>query len=67
MKTEMLNLMLQTELKSFGLNPTDWSLQKLDGFEYLIHHKEEQGFTFFGKLKREKERLRWKFLQLVSI
>ena len=42
-RTESLN----QKLKSFGLSPEDWVIEKLDS-KYLIIHQENQDFKFVG-------------------
>lgn len=68
MKQEMLNMVLQAELKSFGLNPSEWNIEKIHAAEYMIKHKTDKDFSFWGKLQFTKtKRPTWKILQLASI
>jgi hypothetical protein len=58
---------LQSDLIGFGLNPTEWTIQKLHATHYLINHKSEEGFAFFGRLEYRNKRPHWKTIELYSI
>lgn len=64
---EMTLLKLQTELKSFGLNPSEWSLQKIQALGYVIQNKLDQGFALYGRLEYRDKKPRWKSLEVVSL
>jgi hypothetical protein len=55
---------LSQDLKSFGLNPQDWSLLREKSEEYKIQSKQDQNFVFKG---RASNKGRWNQLVLVSI
>lgn len=60
-------LSLQSQLLSFGLNPTEWTLSRLHSVGYLIEHKRDDSFKFIGKYEFKDRRPRWKTVELFSI
>lgn len=58
---------LSLSLRNFGLNPMEWDIQRLQGSQYLIKHKFDEGFEFQGQIEYRDKKPRWKFLKLWSI
>lgn len=58
---------LSQDLKSFGLNPSEWSVLKENSRRYLIRSKEDENFIFMGKAGRQGKQLKWKKLELASL
>jgi hypothetical protein len=62
---------LQTGLREFGLNPSDWILEPSGNGSYLILSTEEDGFAFYGKTSQPSpslpSSLSWTSIQLLSI
>lgn len=68
METNELRLLkLQTELKSFGLNPAEWSLQKIQALGYLLLNTQDEQFAMYGRLEYRDKKPRWKSLEVVSL
>ncbi|AHZ86193.1 hypothetical protein AB1A81_04335 [Bdellovibrio bacteriovorus] len=68
METNELRLLkLQTELKSFGLNPAEWSLQKIQVLGYLLQNTQDEKFAMYGRLEYRDKKPRWKSLEVVSL
>ncbi|WP_374028020.1 hypothetical protein ACES2J_04310 [Bdellovibrio bacteriovorus] len=68
METNELRLLkLQTELKSFGLNPAEWSLQKIQALGYLLQNTQDEKFAMYGRLEYRDKKPRWKSLEVVSL
>lgn len=65
-KYEMTILKLQSQLKNFGLNPTEWSIQKVQSLTYKIQNRNDETFALYGYLEYRKQKPRWKSLELVS-
>lgn len=65
MKNTSLKNELHQDLKKFGLNPAEWSLQKLRNHSYKIAHIKDSGFYFMGK--SHLKGLRWVNLRLISL
>lgn len=58
---------LQQELKSFGLNPSDWKILKEQAQTYRVQSKEDRSFIFKGKVKKQGSLLKWDKLELISL
>lgn len=58
---------LNLSLKSFGLNPVDWNIRRIQGNRYLVCHKYDVGFEFQGQVEYRNFKPCWKFLRLSSI
>jgi|GEM_PF-3032075 hypothetical protein len=57
-------LQLETiKLKQFGLNPMDWSLEKIKKNTFKIKHKEDSSFILKGYFEDRS----WKKIWLFSI
>ncbi len=52
-----------TKLKQFGLNPLDWSVQKMKNNIFKIRHKEDSSFILKGYFENKS----WKKIWLISI
>ncbi|WP_415062700.1 hypothetical protein [Bdellovibrio sp.] len=66
-KNEITLLKLQSELKFFGLNPAEWSLQQAQALSYVIRNKLDKNFALYGRLEYRDKKPRWKSLELVSL
>ncbi len=64
---QLTNLMLQTDLTRFGLNPHEWSIHQIQHHSYLLQHKSDKHFTLQGRTQKQKDKTKWKFLQIFSI
>ncbi|WP_413575549.1 hypothetical protein ACLVWU_14505 [Bdellovibrio sp. HCB290] len=60
-------LKLQTELSQFGLNPTEWTLEKIQSLTYLIKNKFDDSFALCGKLEFKNKTPAWKSIDLVAL
>lgn len=60
-------LFLQSQLLNFGLNPAEWTLNRLHSVGYLIEHRYDTNFKFIGKYEFKARRPRWKTVELFSI
>lgn len=58
---------LSLSLKAFGLNPSEWNINRLEGSDYIVRHKFDQGFEFRGQVEYRNLKPCWKFLRLWSI
>lgn len=57
---------LHNELKKYGLNPTEWKLQKLPRKRFKIVHIDDQTFYFHGETKPNGLLQQWAVLKLIS-
>lgn len=65
MKLYALNLLLlQNQLKNFGLNPADWSLLKIQNFGFRIQHREDHDLVLYGQIEYRNQSPRWKSLEI---
>ncbi len=60
-------LKLQTDLSKFGLNPTEWTIEKVQAVSYLIRNKIDKSFALYGKLELKKNSPTWKSIDLVAL
>lgn len=61
-----IQMNLHNELKKYGLNPTEWTLQKLARKRFKIVHIDDQAFYFYGETKKQGLLQQWETLQLIS-
>lgn len=62
-----IQLRLRSELKNFGLNPSEWTLHKLTKKKFKITHVADNNFYFVGDTKTKGPSREWKTVQLISI
>ncbi|WP_374029807.1 hypothetical protein [Bdellovibrio bacteriovorus] len=67
MNNEMTLLTLQSQLQNFGLNPREWTLQRIRSLTCLIQNNEDKNFALYGKLEFRNQKWRWKSLELISL
>lgn len=60
-------LKLNAELKQFGLNPSEWSLQRIQSLTYLIQNKFDKNFTLWGQIEFKKQKPQWKSVEVFSL
>lgn len=60
-------IQLIEQLKNFGLNSSEWTLERIHSLGYVIRNKVDQNFLLYGKLEFKNKRAVWKSLELVSI
>ncbi len=60
-------LTLGLELKTYGLNPSEWSIQRIQTLYYRIQNRTDQDFTLMGTLEIKNRRPHWKHLEVVSL
>lgn len=65
--SQMNFLKLQTDLTNFGLNPTEWTIQKIRSTLFRVQNNSDQSFSFVGQLEYHNRRPRWKKLILISL
>lgn len=65
--SHLRDLALTTQLSCFGLNPSEWSIERLNGISYLVQNKADRTFYFYGQLEYKKKKPTWKSLDLISI
>lgn len=58
---------LQSDLKSFGLNPIDWKILKEKSQVYRVQSKTDQTFAFIGDVGRKGRHMKWRKLALLSL
>jgi hypothetical protein len=58
---------LQNNLKLFGLNPLEWTLEPSSEDEYMIHSCEDENFMFYGKATGPLQNQIWQSIQLYSL
>lgn len=60
---------LKKDLKSFGLNPADWILEKRPDRQIRLYHREDREFSLIGWVARTRltNRYQWDRLVLASI
>lgn len=66
-KKELFLRRLQLELKNFGLNPSEWSVCRMQALGYRIQNKFDKNFTLYGRLEYRKMKPQWKSLEVMSI
>ncbi|WP_295903359.1 hypothetical protein [uncultured Bdellovibrio sp.] len=64
---EMTLLKLQAQLKNFGLNPAEWSLQRIQSLTYVIQNRNDENFALYGRLEYRNHQPQWKSLEVVSL
>lgn len=60
-------LKLQTDLINYGLNPAEWTIQKIRNTYFRVQHNGDKSFSFLGQLEYHNRRPRWKKLILISL
>lgn len=64
----LTTLKLQADLKKFGLNPAEWSMQKVkSSLGYLIKNRTDESFAMYGELEYRKRKPSWKSIIIISI
>ena len=58
---------LQAQLKHFGLNPSEWNLRRVQSLSFLIQHKLDKGYAFYGRLENSGPQGKWRSLELLSL
>lgn len=58
---------LQQQLTHFGLNPSEWSIERVQALQFRIQHKLEQNFILKGSLEYKNKIARWRSLEVISI
>lgn len=58
---------LNQDLKSFGLNPSEWNVLREKSSTYRIESKQDRQFVFKGKVKGKGPSLKWQQLELISL
>ncbi len=58
---------LQAQLKHFGLNPCEWNLRRVQSLSFLVQHKLDKKFAFYGRLDISSTQPQWKSLELLSL
>lgn len=57
---------LHSDLRTFGLNPTEWNLHRMQSIGYLIKNRFDQDFKMVGYLDKKAKEPRWKKLKVIS-
>ena len=57
---------LKSELKKFGLNPSDWKIQKTKKSNYKIANVRDQSFYFLGETKQIGALPQWEQTHLIA-
>lgn len=64
----LINIKLQSDLQKFGLNPVEWSLQRIQtSLSYLIKHRFDENFAMYGELEFRKNKPQWKSIAVISL
>jgi inorganic pyrophosphatase/exopolyphosphatase len=58
---------LHNDLKKFGLNPSEWTIEQLEERLFQIAHKEDKQFYFLGEAQFEGLLPEWAHLHLFSL
>lgn len=61
------NEMLQLELSSYGLSPSEWVIKKESRHFYKIENRDDPEFYFNGMTKTNRQRIKWNRIMLKSI
>ncbi|HWU45109.1 MAG TPA: hypothetical protein VN132_16765 [Bdellovibrio sp.] len=67
MTQEMIKTRLQEELKNFGLNPAEWSLQKVRSLGYVVQNNIDKSFSLYGTTTFRHRKPIWQSLELHSL
>lgn len=68
MEKKKLSLIdLHTELKAFGLNPSEWSLKKIQQVGFLIQNKLDRNFALYGKIEYRDKKPQWVSVEVISL
>ena len=63
----MTLLNLQNQLQNFGLNPSEWTLEKVQALHFMIVNKSDETFALRGHLEYKDKNAFWKSLEVVSL
>lgn len=64
----VMNMKLQSDLKNYGLNPAEWTLQRIQSsLSYLIKNRADETFAMYGELEFRKRKPQWKSLEVISL
>lgn len=55
---------LTKQLKTYGLNPQEWAIRREKANSYKIISRQDQELCFRGKIKFQKRRPMWSFIEL---
>ncbi len=66
-KQQITLLSLQAELKNFGLNPSDWTLHRVNALRFVLQNNLDANFLMRGRLEYKKQKAQWKSLELLSL
>jgi len=58
---------LKMDLKIYGLNPSDWTLEKMKKQKFKVTNVTDNNFYFIGKTQKSGLHRQWSTLQLISI
>lgn len=62
-----IQMSLRNDLKTYGLNPSEWTLRKLKKQKFKVVHVKDNTFYFVGKTQQRGPLQQWTTLQLISI
>ena len=65
--SQMNLLKLSEQLKSFGLNPCEWSLERVQALHFILINKMDQNFALRGQLEYRNKTAHWKSLEVISL
>jgi hypothetical protein len=60
-------LKLKSDLKHFGLNPSEWTLKKMRALQIKVEHRLDKSFAFMGHATKKKNQVKWQSLKLISL
>lgn len=58
---------LHNDLKKFGLNPSEWTIEQLEERLFQIAHIDDKQFFFLGETRLEGTIPEWNNLHLLSL
>lgn len=62
-----IQMSLRNDLKTYGLNPSEWTLRKLKKRKFKVVHVTDNNFFFVGNTQQSGHFQKWTTLQLISI
>ncbi|UOF02881.1 hypothetical protein [Bdellovibrio reynosensis] len=66
-QNELNNLKLQSSLSDFGLNPYEWSLERIHSLAYLLINNVDENFKLYGHLEYREQKPKWKEMEILSL
>lgn len=62
-----LNKKLKNQLFQFGLNPQEWSLERVSSTLFLVTHCQQKDLVFVGRCHFSSSKPRWRSLEVLFL